>query len=498
MYKILVVEDDVLIRRVYPVVINWERLGFCIAGMVDNGLEALEFLQREAVDVVLTDICMPVLNGIELAGEIKTNYPGIKTVILSAYSEFDYAKKAIDCGVYSYLLKENEYHEISECFRRIREELDQERQAEAAAFKTDGEKLSEWFQKMKDNINASDGARTENGWVLGAVAWDNPEEIPEQNKKAVCGNIRDVLEQKLNGTLWVCETKILFLFGAEQEDDGFLFFSKEIEAAEEAFSVYWYGVVHNGQEADIGLSELKRWMEKRFFLAGRCMITGIPKTGPREKEDILSVRVREKEKRLLLNAMNSGNDEALAGEIRNLKRKLCCPMQYSAIDVQFFVKGLYMELMRYSKNAQKAKERIGEMDLCTTLQSLMRVLQDACYESMEEEKKNRESGRIVVSAAVAYMEEHFREPLTLKQIAEESHVHPNYFSWLFLNETGIHFIDLLTQLRLKEAQRLLCETDKKIYEIAEEIGYHKPRYFSELFKKHTGYTPYEYREKYGE
>lgn len=494
MYRVLVVEDDVLIRRVYPVVINWERLGFYIAGMVDNGIEALEFLRKDPVDVVMTDICMPLLNGIELAGEIKTRYPGIKTVILSAYSEFDYARKAIDYGVYSYLLKENEFHEVSECFRRIKEDLDRER-AELSG-KWDMCDPSVFFTRISEHKREQGKPGAKPGWILGEVVWDEPSLVTRQQEEEIIGEIREELEQNLNGALFPYGMKKLFLFDEKKEEEGYIYFLREAEEAEAAFSIYWYGTVHNESQTAAGAAKLKLWQKGHFFLAGRRIIKEPMHIGSEGIKEILTVSEREKKAKQLSDAMDSGSAKAVEWVIRQLGKELC-NSSYRREDILFLVKGIYLELMRYDKDTENIKKRIGQMDNCATFQRLQEVLQEACYETMEEKEKSKENGRAIVRNAAAYIREHYREPLTLRQMAEYCHVHPNYFSYLFLEETGINFIDMLTELRLKEACRMLCETDKKIYEIAEETGYHKPRYFSDLFKKKMGCTPFEYREKYG-
>ncbi|HEY8500240.1 MAG TPA: response regulator, partial [Clostridia bacterium] len=126
MYKLVLVEDEEIFRKVLPEIIDWKALGFDIVKIVENGRKALEYLQEEQVDVILTDIRMPVLNGLDLAMEVKNRYPMTKIILLSAFNEFDYARKGIDCGVYGYILKSEGEEEIERYFRNLKEILDSE------------------------------------------------------------------------------------------------------------------------------------------------------------------------------------------------------------------------------------------------------------------------------------------------------------------------------------------------------------------------------------
>ena len=123
MYRLLIVEDEEFLRKSLCVMIDWQGLGIQVAGAVENGGEALRFLQEQGmerpVDIVLTDIRMPVMDGLELAGELQSRYPGIKTVLYSAYSEFSFAQKGIEYGVSGYLLKSQDEEEIENYFREM-------------------------------------------------------------------------------------------------------------------------------------------------------------------------------------------------------------------------------------------------------------------------------------------------------------------------------------------------------------------------------------------
>ncbi|MDE7015393.1 MAG: response regulator, partial [Kineothrix sp.] len=130
MYRILFVDDEALIREAVSDNVNWEQYGYELAGSCENGKEALEFIEKNPVDVVLTDICMPYLDGMELSEKLSENYPSVKIIILSGYDDFDYAKKAIRYGVKEYLLKPITAEEMGEALLSLKAEMDKEKKAE--------------------------------------------------------------------------------------------------------------------------------------------------------------------------------------------------------------------------------------------------------------------------------------------------------------------------------------------------------------------------------
>lgn len=137
MYHLLIVEDEEIIRQALPLIIDWNAIGFDVAGAAGSVADALQIIEERSVDVVLTDIKMPVVSGLELACELKNRFPAIKTVLLSAYRDFNYALKGIEYGVYGYLLKTDSKAEIREYFVRLKDDLDRERIASALANSTD-------------------------------------------------------------------------------------------------------------------------------------------------------------------------------------------------------------------------------------------------------------------------------------------------------------------------------------------------------------------------
>jgi two-component system, response regulator YesN len=126
-YNLLIVDDESEIRNGLANYILWNEFGFQVAGQAENGQEALDFILSQSIDVVLCDIKMPVMSGIELAKELKEKKPKIKVIFLSVYRDFEYAREALVYGVTNYILKPTKYSELAEVFRKVKQELDHDR-----------------------------------------------------------------------------------------------------------------------------------------------------------------------------------------------------------------------------------------------------------------------------------------------------------------------------------------------------------------------------------
>lgn len=130
MYKVLLVDDEILVRKAIGKKLEWNQLGFELVGDCENGKDAIEFVKEHPVDVVLTDICMPHIDGMGLSKWLYENCPQTTIIIFSGYSDFEYAKQALQYKVAEYILKPVTAKELSEVLTRIRKKLDGERKQE--------------------------------------------------------------------------------------------------------------------------------------------------------------------------------------------------------------------------------------------------------------------------------------------------------------------------------------------------------------------------------
>src|SRR6056297_635436 len=163
MYRILIVDDEEMIRQGLTQIIDWKEIGFEIAGTARNGSKAIDIILKEPINVVILDIKMPKMNGLEVSRYLYENFPSIKIIILSGYAEFEYAQKTINYNVFSYLLKPSRKDTIKELFLRLKDEMDNERVE--SNLQSKGEYLE--IKNLFCNLIGKTGS--ENEWTLSRV-----------------------------------------------------------------------------------------------------------------------------------------------------------------------------------------------------------------------------------------------------------------------------------------------------------------------------------------
>ncbi len=151
MYKLLIVDDEYQIRNGLANYFPWEEYGFVVVGSFENGIQTLEFILKNPIDVLLTDIKMPFMNGIELVKNIRDLEMSIKIVFLSSYKEFEYAQQALQYGVHNYVLKPTNYKELGRVFLSIKEHLDKESCKQWDCLETGNSELS-YYEKVINRV----------------------------------------------------------------------------------------------------------------------------------------------------------------------------------------------------------------------------------------------------------------------------------------------------------------------------------------------------------
>lgn len=537
MYRLLIVEDEEFLRKSLCVMIDWQGLGIQVAGAVENGGEALRFLQEQGmerpVDIVLTDIRMPVMDGLELAGELQSRYPGIKTVLYSAYSEFSFAQKGIEYGVSGYLLKSQDEEEIENYFREMCHRMQKEAAQPNAASSGDGfwkkrESLSDRLlagvstEKAEAAIREGALCKLDLSRSPAAVALFELDESAmlreelgglgmRQLHKFLAEQVLARLEWQGLGQLLQFGEPVIALwtdFSAgwpsrlrrlHQE------LSEELKSFETGAPVTLTVAVGTPSPSLSGLPEswekARERLSKRFFLgAGLVLdsscslsVDGPPELSPAE------IRTALQEAETLCRCRDL---PGLLAFLESLKQS----WKARAVTDRSAANWFGVKLLSAAASSDVPEEaatslvsRSGELvrliSRSDTLDSLFEQLNLACGELLEGAPAAFRQQKKLVEKAIRFLQENYTSDISLERTAAYVCVHPVHLSRLFRQETGQTFKNMLTQLRMEKAKELLRNLDLRVYEISESVGYKKPRYFSELFKEVTGMTPLEYREK---
>ncbi len=196
MYRLIIADDEALIRAGLFYRNDWSAMGFEVAAMLEDGSDVLKFLEEQRADVLLTDICMYQVSGLEVAGIIREKYPWMKVILLSGYREFEYAKEAIRCGVYDYILKPIDYDMLRILFTKIKKELDEARH-EKQLLQSFGEEEYEQVLELTHMVAGSVMGEGEENWLAYARLKPVMHNAPKEIREIVIKRLLELLKCKL-------------------------------------------------------------------------------------------------------------------------------------------------------------------------------------------------------------------------------------------------------------------------------------------------------------
>ena len=529
-YKIMLVDDEEEVRTSIIRKIDWQDAGFEVIGDAENGKEALEKIEQNEPDVVLTDIRMPYMDGLEMAENIRQRYPSIKIVIFSGFDEFEYAKKAIKLNVIEYILKPVNVEELTAILKKIKKNLDEEIEQKRNVtllresyikslpairehFLNDlihgGMEEAQIEEKLNEYAIDVAGAVK---WVIAAIHLEPDEKVDKavslhQQRELIPISVRNLIEEKLEGQYRFIvfhssfETILLVAIDKDNTQTGLIALLGDI--CKETKKILEVSVTIGVGESCSSLTDLSRPCHTALNALGYRAITGsggvicIGDMDPSghekldsrmESELIAAVKFGPKEKiRSVIDGIVSRMEDARVHyrqyqayvlAIINVLTQLS--QQYDLrISEMFGVENDYFEILGRVQKMENVRPYLTEVALKMNA-------------GMEEERSN--TTKNVIREAKQYIQDNFQDPdLSVEKICRHLHMSPAYFSTMFKKETGQAYIAYLTDVRLGRAVELLMATDDKTYIIAEKVGYPEQNYFSYVFKKKFGVSPTRYR-----
>jgi len=517
MYKVLLVDDEILIRERISQRIPWESLGYELKGTCENGKEAIEFMERQPVDLVLTDICMPYVDGLELAKYLYENEKRTKVVIITGYDEFEYAKKAVEYRVLSYVLKPVTSVELIEKLEEAKKILDSEEanfqvrtyyegsypllknqfllELSKGRFYEEGieEKLKEFhidfqgecycvallyprIQPDKKELShmASLIAREAGEDVLSFEGDDHNIilYVKKKNSSELKKDMAFICEAAARWVEKEFHTPVFSLIGTCVFRLGGIGFSYE-KAMELKEYIYL--------ERDQGIYEWDKY--QKYKLSAQGMIC----ENDREKRIVLAVR--------------SNLSEEVQREITSIRRE-CRVRWIPKNKVVVLYQSLILAVMNFFERLNivddafllKEQEIISGLFGCTYISEMEKKVLEFFQMAVELMNSNRGNyGDHQAIAALEYINSHYGDcDLSLQEICEKLAISVSYFSSAFKNYTGMTFVEALTKKRMEKAMELMENTSLRTYEIAEKCGYSDANYFSNIFKRTTHMTPRDY------
>lgn len=519
-YSLIFVDDENIVREGISSRIDWGANGFRLAGTFQDGLEAMRFIKENHVDVILSDISMPKMDGLALSEAVSEKFPRIQVLLLTGFEEFEYAQEAVRHRVKEFLLKPITAEELANVLNRTRLELDRLREAEA-----EQERLREqlkaslpllrerfFYSLVSGRIEQKDISRRGEffGWngdaagpfqVCIATLPDDWEELTRlalaEKAREICGE-GDVVFANRN------EDLVLLLRGTDPD-------SLEKKTRETAENLFARALKMGDSPVTLGIGEVvdrQEDLNRSYLGAGNAVdhtrILGLTRIRSidevRKKTRVPQEAFISRARRLVKALRESGSmsaRQALDDVFRLFERSYLTSTDavgYLA-RLQYYISDFIDEMgmggvKEFSDLALTAEpRRFSRLDEAKNYFSDM-------IRQIEEQIRLRRKGAAVsrIDRAKAIIGERFGDRnFSLQDICAELYLSTSQFSALFKEGTGHTFVEFLTEVRMDEARKLLKTTDMKSYEIAEAVGYQDPRYFTSIFKKTTGMTTTEYR-----
>lgn len=536
MIKVFLVEDEIVMREGIKNNIDWEKEGFEFVGEASDGELAYPLIQKARPDILITDIKMPFMDGLELSRLVKQEMPDIKIIILSGYDEFAYAKEAIKIGITDYLVKPIAGAKLLEAVKKVGDivleeqqqklffqQFEKERQENMQLARqkffhgmVSGKKSASGLLKEGREIGFDLAAKRYNIVLLQIFAGGEVEGYSEQQNQAalaieeVTEKMPEVLMVELGLEGWAFVVKET---GEESLDQILKVFLGQLQKRVEACpGVEYFGGVGRTVER---LSELNHCFEEANrafayrYLKKRNQIVfseeDTPEASVDEELKLSALNLEKLDRKSIERFLKTGLksevihfvDEYFAslGE-RNIQSLLF--RQYVTMDM-YFVAASMLEQLGYDSGELVA--RCGDFQKMTEVFSTVERTKGYLtnvYETVIELRETvaRKKYSSLLKDARNYIEQNYdNEEISLNTVAASVNLSPNHFSTIFSQETGQTFIEFLTCVRMEKAKELLRSTSMKTAEIAYAVGYKDAHYFSYLFKKTQECTPREFRTR---
>jgi two-component system, response regulator YesN len=520
MLKVIMVDDEIQIRKGLKWKVDWDEEGFVIAGEASNGKEALQVIEEVMPDLVLTDVRMPVLDGMQLVKVLSDKYPVIKVIVLSGYADFEYVRSSLVEGVKDYLLKPVDPEELTAALRKSKSEIEAEKQRrmerdrmnqfhteemreqyllhlvkdEWAEMNISGERLSQ----LKLDVLAGEDIVVQ--FITVEIRSMEREQVKELFLpfKMLCRE----LSYKHEGIMSFYDTSypnmIHFLCHHHSGENQVPIFIQELQKSVSTYlnleTVIGLGKVVRGlsQLKNGYISAVLSWSQSSADVTSQLI------DGTTSKQ---TIEFTDDAEWKLSNSMEQGEFENFQRHLLTIlaecDRQSVMSYSFAASRVLFMLESI---ARKYDLYTEEMKKKMWNCQLCiwelTSRERVKGELLELARMIAEKVSETRHSsnGTAIVENVRQYMDRHYANEISLTSLADQFHINSAYLSEMFKELVGQNFSDYLVNLRMDKARSLLMDEQLKIIEIAHLVGYSNSGYFSTVFKKRFGQKPLDYRK----
>ncbi|MFC9708241.1 response regulator [Paenibacillus sp. NPDC056933] len=506
MYNVLIADDEIEVREGLKLKVNWQDLGFVISGEAANGIEAEELLKAGHIDLLVTDMNMPVMDGVQLLDVCRSINPSIQIIIITGYEDFNYARAGVRSQAMDYLLKPVTRDELKTTLNKIKEELDKQKQLHGDSERMQW-RLSQYYKEMKQRflLDLVRGHRLPPSSLPERMRLFHLDSWQDHSVSFITAGLRDSGMQtasvgRVPETLHfpfelLCHEMAqsypdnvqVFHDGAHPGIMHFITLESIQHEFAQQITAQTRSVLTMDVQVGLGLpvSGLERWKEGYIH-----SLLAWNSAGRKDAQDHVPVvdhspLLSEETNRMLHRCLIRGELDSFRSVIR---KELADSFR---ISTSHMIRSLFQISLLFE---QESSWISSEWMLWLKTPEQAELLLMHWAEDFVNQQQPSEVGEdTVIESAKRFIEENYMLELTLTSLAEQYNYSSTYFSEMFKEAAGISFIQYVTEVRMKHAIRLLKETHLTVWDVTELTGFRSPSYFSSKFKKMFNISPSDYR-----
>ena len=518
--RLLIADDEAQTRIGLINGIDWQGLGITEINIAEDGLEALDIVSKYHPEIIITDICMPGLDGLEISREALKINSEIKIIIISGYSSFEYAKEAIKIGVAEYFLKPIDLdalvNKVKDSIKHINDQKQQQNKLRDIQKQALHKQWEEWYSGDEPNeagltiLSALLDLKLDQSFICCCFSIDN-QDIKNLNKKmrylGLC--LEPFLEENIKALAYSQGMKYFILARTTLKDDPYTFYERMSEchrAVNTAFNNQFQssvtlalGSLSKTEHLREGLNSCESMLAHRMYLGKGSIIQNYVLN--KQSVNYFSGYDEEELRAFIIEA-------SYEKAVSFIKASIFESLRESRITSGSLVKSVCLQLkntlfkrleeigISIDEILDKNRDLISDIPDYLILEDYLQWVDDLYYLILQGAMGSLSKRHShVISNALLYMNLHYSEELSLEVVAAHIDKSKNYFSYLFKKEMGISFVEYLNKLRVEKAKLLLDSTDDATYQISEAVGFRDYKYFATVFKKLEGVSPSGYRSR---
>lgn len=527
MLKLLIVDDEILTIRMLEKLIDWECFGIKIIATAENGNEAYEKFLIDKPDIIITDIKMPECSGIKFMQKIKGLGYDVDFIIMSAYADFEYARKAIGLGCFGYILKPIDENELISIIKKITSKISNKQVTNKIIVNSRIQSNKRiLYNYMKTGANILDVKNSiknlnyefDNYYVISINV--NNETIDQYN------NLKNLMTQQLN---YIAERieEITNKYGKslifDFDNNSWILLVSEVneeiivncvddmhrillEQYKINTKICFSSNINNIELLPADYQRILKLNRYSFYVNSRNNIFGYGYNCNLEEFDKL--QLLEAQKNIIDAIKQSKVDDAMSflhdvlETSKNINPISLSTVYEFCLELIVLIRRLLNNMENVKDNDTKLKDIIDisytDLICLNNIEELQKFMFNVLRTVVKIYKNNNESDKFSISVerSIGILNCNYNKNISLDDICEEISVSKTYFCYIFKRETGKNLWTYLTEIRMDKAREFLENTNLKSYEIAYKVGYDNPSYFSKIFKQMNNMTPNEYKTNY--